>query len=115
MPISAYKMIVAPVLADFQARYPDVHLDLSINEGLVGRIGQNTQQGMLPFALPARRLRCDRRCCVRSLEPAHRRRRAHKITEYPRIRRLDAEIADGRRMEYACIQKRERPIVCDRG
>ncbi|MEM7121434.1 MAG: LysR family transcriptional regulator [Pseudomonadota bacterium] len=35
LPRSAYKMIIAPVLADFQARYPDVCLDLSINEGLV--------------------------------------------------------------------------------
>lgn len=35
LPRSAYKMIIAPVLADFQACYPDVCLDLSINEGLV--------------------------------------------------------------------------------
>ena len=34
MPRSAYQMILAPVLADFQARYPDVCLDLSIDEGL---------------------------------------------------------------------------------
>ncbi|MCG8358001.1 MAG: LysR family transcriptional regulator, partial [Kiloniellales bacterium] len=35
LPRSAYKMLIAPALADFQARYPDVCLDLSINEGLV--------------------------------------------------------------------------------
>jgi len=35
LPRSAYKMIIAPVLADFQAQYPDVCLDLSIDEGLV--------------------------------------------------------------------------------
>ena len=35
LPRSAYKMIIAPVLAEFQAQYPDVCLDLSINEGLV--------------------------------------------------------------------------------
>ena len=32
---SAYKMIIAPLLAEFQARYPEVCLELSINEGLV--------------------------------------------------------------------------------
>lgn len=35
LPRSAYKMLIAPALADFQARYPEVRLDLSINEGLV--------------------------------------------------------------------------------
>jgi DNA-binding transcriptional LysR family regulator len=35
LPRSAYKIIIAPVLADFQTQYPDVCLDLSINEGLV--------------------------------------------------------------------------------
>lgn len=35
LPRSAYKMIIAPVLADFQTLYPQVCLDLSINEGLV--------------------------------------------------------------------------------
>lgn len=35
LPRSAYKMLIAPALPDFQARYPDVCLDLSINEGLV--------------------------------------------------------------------------------
>lgn len=35
LPRSAYKMIIAPVLPDFQDLYPDVCLDLSINEGLV--------------------------------------------------------------------------------
>jgi len=35
LPRSAYKMIIAPVLAEFQTLYPRICLDLSINEGLV--------------------------------------------------------------------------------
>ena len=35
LPRSAYKMLIAPALPDLQAQYPDVCLDLSINEGLV--------------------------------------------------------------------------------
>ncbi len=35
LPRSAYKMIIAPVLPDFQAEYPDICLDISVNEGLV--------------------------------------------------------------------------------
>ena len=42
---SAYKMILAPVLADFQARYPDVCLDLSINEGLVDIVKEGFHAG----------------------------------------------------------------------
>lgn len=35
LPRSAYKLLLAPKLHAFQARYPEVRLDLSINEGLV--------------------------------------------------------------------------------
>ena len=42
---SAYKMIIAPALADFQARYPDVCLDLSINEGLVDIVKEGFHAG----------------------------------------------------------------------
>ena len=42
---SAYKIIVAPVLADFQARYPDVCLDLSINEGLADIVKEGFHAG----------------------------------------------------------------------
>ena len=45
LPRSAYKMIIAPVLADFQARYPDVCLDLSINEGLVDIVKEGFHAG----------------------------------------------------------------------
>lgn len=61
MPISAYKMIIAPVLTDFQARYPDVCLGLSINEGLVDivkegfhagfRLGDRLTSGMVAVRL----------------------------------------------------------------
>ncbi len=42
---SAYKIAVAPVLAEFQARYPDVCLDLSINEGLVDIVKEGFHAG----------------------------------------------------------------------
>ena len=45
LPRSAYKMIIAPVLADFQARYPDVCLELSINEGLVDIVKEGFHAG----------------------------------------------------------------------
>lgn len=45
LPRSAYKMIIAPVLADFQSRYPDVCLDLSINEGLVDIVREGFHAG----------------------------------------------------------------------
>lgn len=45
MPISAYKMIIAPVLTEFQARYPDVRLDLSINERLVDIVKEGVHAG----------------------------------------------------------------------
>lgn len=45
LPQSAYQMILAPVLADFQARYPDVCLDLSINEGLADIVKEGCHAG----------------------------------------------------------------------
>ena len=42
---SAYNLIVAPALADFQARYPEVCLDLSINEGLVDIVKEGFHAG----------------------------------------------------------------------
>ncbi len=45
LPRSAYKMIIAPVLADFQAQYPDVCLELSINEGLVDIVKEGFHAG----------------------------------------------------------------------
>ena len=45
LPRSAYKILIAPVLADFQARYPDVCLDLSINEGLVDIVREGFHAG----------------------------------------------------------------------
>ncbi len=45
LPRSAYKIIIAPVLADFQAQYPDVCLDLSINEGLVDIVKEGFHAG----------------------------------------------------------------------
>ncbi len=45
LPRSAYQMILAPVLADFQARYPDVCLDLSINEGLADIVKEGFHAG----------------------------------------------------------------------
>jgi DNA-binding transcriptional LysR family regulator len=45
LPRSAYQMIIAPVLADFQAQYPDVCLELSINEGLVDIIRDGFHAG----------------------------------------------------------------------
>ena len=61
MPISAYRMIVAPVLPEFRARYPDIHLELSINEGLVDivkggfhagfRLGDRLSPGMVAVRL----------------------------------------------------------------
>lgn len=45
LPRSAYKMLIAPVLADFQAAYPEVCLDLSINEGLVDIVKEGFHAG----------------------------------------------------------------------
>ena len=42
---SAYKVVVAPALSDFQERYPDVCLDLSINEGLVDIVKEGFHAG----------------------------------------------------------------------
>ncbi len=61
LPRSAYKIIIAPVLAEFQAAYPDVCLDLSISEGLVDvvrdgfhagfRLGDQLTTGMIALRL----------------------------------------------------------------
>ena len=45
LPRSAYKMIIAPALPEFQARYPDVRLELSINEGLVDIVKEGFHAG----------------------------------------------------------------------
>jgi len=45
LPSSAYQMILAPLLADFQARYPDVRLDLSVNESLVDIVREGFHAG----------------------------------------------------------------------
>ena len=45
LPRSAYKMIIAPALPDFQALYPEVCLDLSINEGLVDIVKEGFHAG----------------------------------------------------------------------
>ena len=45
LPRSAYKMLIAPVLAEFQMRYPEVCLDLSINEGLVDIVKEGFHAG----------------------------------------------------------------------
>jgi DNA-binding transcriptional LysR family regulator len=45
LPSSAYQIILAPLLADFQARHPDVRLDLSINESLVDIVGEGFHAG----------------------------------------------------------------------
>ena len=61
LPRSAYKMIIAPLLAEFQTRYPDVCLELSINESLVDlvkdgfhagfRLGDRLTTGMVAVRL----------------------------------------------------------------
>jgi DNA-binding transcriptional LysR family regulator len=45
MPKSAYSMIIAPVLAEFQEQYPDVCLELSINEGLADIVSEGFHAG----------------------------------------------------------------------
>jgi DNA-binding transcriptional LysR family regulator len=57
LPWSAYKIVIAPLLADFKASYPDVRLDMSFNEALVDvveegfhagiRLGDRLQPGMI--------------------------------------------------------------------
>lgn len=59
--ISAYKIVIAPALADFQARYPEISLDLSVNEELVDivkdgvhagfRLGDRVTPGMVAVRL----------------------------------------------------------------
>ena len=45
MPISAFKMIVAPVLAEFQTLYPGIRLDLSTSERLVDIVQEGFHAG----------------------------------------------------------------------
>ncbi len=45
LPISAYKIVIAPALAQFQARYPEISLNLSINEELVDIVGEGLHAG----------------------------------------------------------------------
>lgn len=45
LPRSAYKVIIAPLLAEFQAAYPEVCLELSINEGLVDIVREGFHAG----------------------------------------------------------------------
>lgn len=46
LPSSAYQIVIAPVLAEFQARYPEVCLDLSFNEGLVDIVRDGFHAGI---------------------------------------------------------------------
>ncbi len=45
LPRSAYKLILAPQLHAFQARFPEVRLDLSISEGLVDIVKEGFHAG----------------------------------------------------------------------
>ncbi len=61
IPWSAYKILVAPVLADFHAAYPDIRLELSFDEALVDivregfhagfRLGDRLADGMIATRL----------------------------------------------------------------
>lgn len=61
IPWSAYKIVVAPVLAEFQAAYPDIRLEMSFDEGLVDivregfhagfRLGDRLAEGMIATRL----------------------------------------------------------------
>ena len=43
---ASYKVVIAPILADFQAAYPDVRLELSMNEGLVDIVKEGFHAGI---------------------------------------------------------------------
>jgi DNA-binding transcriptional LysR family regulator len=45
MPASAYAWLVAPMLAEFQELYPEIRLELSINEGLVDPVRDGFHAG----------------------------------------------------------------------
>jgi len=45
LPRSAYRIVIAPALAEFQALYPEVCLELSINEGLVDIVKEGFHAG----------------------------------------------------------------------
>ena len=46
LPRSALKIVILPVLAEFQATYPEICLDLSINEGLVDIVREGFHAGI---------------------------------------------------------------------
>ena len=46
LPWSAYKIAVAPILADFQKLHPDIHLELSVSEALVDIVEEGFHAGM---------------------------------------------------------------------
>ncbi len=46
LPRGAYMLVIAPVLAEFRAQYPDVCLDLSINEQLVDIVKDGFHAGI---------------------------------------------------------------------
>ena len=45
VPWSAYRIIIAPVLADFQQAYPEIRLEMSFNEGLVDIVREGFHAG----------------------------------------------------------------------
>ena len=46
LPWSAYRIAIEPVLAEFQAQYPDVRLELSFDEALVDIVGNGFHAGI---------------------------------------------------------------------
>ena len=46
LPRSAYRTVIAPLLADFQSAYPDVCLDISLHEGLVDIVRERFHAGI---------------------------------------------------------------------
>ncbi|WP_193188181.1 LysR family transcriptional regulator [Nisaea sediminum] len=45
VPWSAYRIVIAPVLADFQAAYPEIRLEISFEEGLVDIVREGFHAG----------------------------------------------------------------------
>jgi len=45
IPWSAYKIIIVPVLSDFQKAYPEIRLEMSFNEGLVDVVQEGFHAG----------------------------------------------------------------------
>ncbi len=46
LPRSAFKIVISPVVAEFQEMYPDARFDLSINEGLVDIVREGFNAGI---------------------------------------------------------------------